>query len=492
MPHYPDHLVIGAVALLATLAVWSLTVNRLAKRKLRPSLVLLAGYVLLHLAYLVRPELAGAGPDLTVPTEADLAYAARPFERLALSAAIINLLVISLINPLRQDRVREGFPAIVQDAIVLGILAIVGTFVFKEQLLTTSAVGAVVVGFALQDTLGNAFAGLAIQSERPFRVGHWIKVGEFEGRVAEVTWRATKLRTKSGNFVIVPNNIIAKEAIVNYSEPAVPTRLEIEVGVSYSCPPPAVKAAMLEAMRQAPRVLQSPPPDVLLVDFADSSMTYRARFWIQDYEFDSQARDQVRVAIYYAFARRGVEITYPIQIEVQKDYVPPDPAAARRDRELAVEGIDLFAGLTPEQRASIAAGSATRIYGDGEAIVRQGEPGDSLYVVCSGRVAVVLEPDRREVAVLERGNYFGEMSLLTGEPRSATVVARGEAVVLEVQAEIFREIVIESPQAIEGLALAAMTRRAELDRARAFGPASAVVDAPGSLIARMRKFLKRA
>ena len=90
-----------------------------------------------------------------------------------------------------------------------------------------------VVGFALQDTLGNAFAGLAIQIEKPFRVGHWIRVGDFEGHVAEVTWRATKLRTKAGNFVIVPNNIIAKEAITNYSEPTVPTRLEVEVGVSY-------------------------------------------------------------------------------------------------------------------------------------------------------------------------------------------------------------------------------------------------------------------
>ena len=97
------------------------------------------------------------------------------------------------------------------------------TFVWHDTLLTTSAVSAVVIGFALQDTLGNAFAGLAIQSEKPFNVGHWIRVGDFEGRVAEVTWRATKLRTKSGNFVILPNNIVSKEAITNYSEPAAPT-----------------------------------------------------------------------------------------------------------------------------------------------------------------------------------------------------------------------------------------------------------------------------
>jgi small-conductance mechanosensitive channel len=241
----------GVAALAATLLVWSLTVNRLVRRKLKLSLFLLAAYILLQVVFAVRPDLAG--PDAA----ADLASPIRPFERLALTAAIINLLVVGLINPLRSDRVRDGFPSIVQDAIVIGLLLIVGTFVFKEQLLTTSAIGAVVVGFALQDTLGNAFAGLAIQSERPFAIGHWIKVGDFEGRVTEVTWRATKLRTKSGNFVIVPNNIIARDAIVNFSEPAVPTRLEIEVGVSYDAPPPAVKAAMMEAMAQAPSVLKS-------------------------------------------------------------------------------------------------------------------------------------------------------------------------------------------------------------------------------------------
>ena len=142
---------------------------------------------------------------------------------------------------------------------MIGMLLIVATFAFQEQLLTTSAVGAVVVGFALQDTLGNAFAGLAIQSERPFKVGHWIKVGDFEGRVAEITWRATKLRTKAGNFVIVPNNIVAKEAITNYSEPAAPTRLDLEVGVSYSSSPLQSSSAMVDAMAQVPHVLQTPP-----------------------------------------------------------------------------------------------------------------------------------------------------------------------------------------------------------------------------------------
>ena len=485
MPHYPAHLLMGVAALAATLLVWAATLNRLVRRKLKLSVFLLTAYVAIHLLFVARPELAGAG----LPG-GDLGSPIRPFERLALTAAVINLLVITLINPLRSDRVRERFPAIVQDAIVIGILLVVATFVFKEQLLTTSAVGAVVVGFALQDTLGNAFAGLAIQSERPFNVGHWIRVGEFEGRVAEITWRATKLRTKSGNFIIVPNNIIAKDAIVNYSEPAVPTRLEIEVGVSYDASPAAVKQALREATSQSRYVLREPEADVLLVGFDASAMTYRVRFWVADYEFDDRAMDDVRMAIHYALRRHQIEIPYPIQVEYSREWVPPDETALAAQRQRLLAGVDLFASLPEEQRAAMARGTVTRTYGDGEAIVRQGSPGDSMYVVCSGSVSVVLEPERREVATIGAGGYFGEMSLLTGEPRSATVLARGEVVVLELTADQFRRLGVESPWAVEQVGLAAATRRVELERARSVAASVGGAEAHGTFLARMKRFLR--
>jgi small-conductance mechanosensitive channel/CRP-like cAMP-binding protein len=485
MPHYPSHLLIGAVAFAAALIVWSVTLNRLVKRKLKLSLFLLGAYLALHVVFAMLPALGGAAAT-------DAASPIRPFERLALTAAVINLAVISLINPLRTDRVRDRFPAIVQDAMVIGMLLVVATFVFKEQLLTTSAVGAVVVGFALQDTLGNAFAGLAIQSERPFNVGHWIRVGEFEGRVAEITWRATRLRTKSGNFIIVPNNIVAKEAIVNYSEPAVPTRLELEVGVSYAASPAAVKEAIHEALAHSRYVLTSPAPDALLVGFDASAMNYRARFWVDDYEVDERARDAVRVAIYYAFARRNIEIPYPIQVEYPREWPTSDQGALQAERKRVIEGVDLFSTLSDQQRSEMARETVAKTYGDGEAIVRQGQVGESMYVVCSGSVAVVLEPERREVATIPEGGYFGEMSLLTGEPRTATVVARGEVVVLEVNAELFRRFGVHSPASIEQVGLSAIIRRVELDRARSATQDPAAAETRATFLARMKRFLRLA
>jgi small-conductance mechanosensitive channel len=487
MPHYPGHLALGAAALVATFLISSATVNRLIKRKLKVSYVLFGGYVLANIIVAVQAGVLGqASPAPGTPLDGQL----RSFEQLAFAAAAINLLVVSLINPLRVDRVPDGFPSILQDTVVIGVLVLVATFVFEDKLLTTSAVGAVVVGFALQDTLGNAFAGLAIQSEKPFRIANWIRVGDFEGRVTEVTWRATKLRTKSGNFVVVPNNIVSQQAIMNYSEPAVPTRLELDVGASYLSTPADVKAAAMEALDQVPRVLRTPAPDALLHAFDGSAIIYRIRFWVADYEFDDEARDEVRTAIFYAFARRGIEIPWPIQVGYARQWPEPDAAAKQSDRERIVAGIDLFAQLSDEQRRRIAASTTTRLFGNGEAIVREGEPGQSLFVVCSGQVAVVLEPDRREVAVIQQGGYFGEMSLLTGEPRTATVVARGDAEVLEVDAELFHAIGAADPQAVERIGLAAMARRLELDSIRDAAKNTVVADFPATFLSRMRKFLR--
>jgi small-conductance mechanosensitive channel/CRP-like cAMP-binding protein len=418
-------------------------------------------------------------------------------EQLLLSAAVINLFVVSLLNPIGEDRVPDAFPSILQDAMVIGLLVLVATFVFHDKLLTTSAVSAVVVGFALQDTLGNAFAGLAIQSEKPFNVGHWVRVADFEGRVTEVTWRATKMRTKAGNFVIVPNNVMAKEAITNFSEPALQTRLFVEVGATYLASPAQVKAAILEAIENVPGILETPPADVLLQAFDASAITYRARFWTDNFERDEAIKSGVRTAIYYAFERHGIEIPWPIQVEYSRTLPEPDPAARQTERQRLLEGIDVFRSMTADQRNAVAAGSIVRRYGNGEAIVRQGQSGESMYVVCSGAVSVALEDDparpgrqRHEIATIDAGGYFGEMSLLTGAPRTASVIAKGDTTLLEIGADLFRRLGAESPQTVEQIGVAAITRRTELEAAKAAASGSGVVEAPANFVSRMKKFLR--
>ena len=408
--------------------------------------------------------------------------------RLSLVLAIVNATVALLVNPWRDDRPSDRFPAIVQDFAVLVIFGVIGTVLMHEQLLTTSAVGAVVVGFALQDTLGNLFAGLAIQIEKPFRVGHWIRVGDRDGQVQEITWRATKLRTKDGEFLVVPNSVISKDPVLNYSEPTIENVVSVDVGSSYTTPPNDVKAAILDAIGNAPLALKAPQPKVLIRDFGASSIDYRAYFWVNDYGLEREARDEVRSSIWYEFRRRNIEIPFPIQVEYSREELPPytDADVARAVTHLAA--VDLLAPLDDSARRSLAA-EAPKLFAAGEAIVKQGAAGDSMFVVLTGQVRVALEPSGQEVATIPAGGFFGEMSMLTGEPRTATVRAIGDASVLEISAAEFRNLAVANPPLLDHVAGVVASRRTGLEEARASAATVAAPQAKQTFLARMRKFL---
>jgi small-conductance mechanosensitive channel/CRP-like cAMP-binding protein len=475
MPPSSSLMLAGVVALVITLALLVAVPSRFVRSRLRFSTWLLLAFVAFEIA------VTQAIGDVEI-----LAALAR----LLFVLALINLVIALVVNPWREHRPSDRFPAIVQDVTLIGLFTVVATVLMKEQLLTTSAVGAVVVGFALQDTLGNLFSGLAIQIEKPFRVGHWIAVGAHEGQVQEITWRATKLLTKSGQFLIVPNGVISKEAILNHSEPTVPTRLFVEVGTSYMTPPNEVRSAVAEALRQCPLVLSTPAPAVFLHDFGGSALLFRIWFWIEDYALELEARDQVRTSIWYAFRRKNIEIPWPIQIEYSREELPLRAEGDVRAAANRLGGIDLFSPLPDEARLTLSRSAQEHIFAAGEAIVRQGEAGDSMYVVLSGRARVTLEPSGQEVATIGSGGFFGEMSMLTGDPRTATVRAIDDVRALEIPAERFRAIALERPGLIEHISRVVSTRRTELDSARAMAATPVKVAVRDTLFARIQRFLR--
>ncbi|HEY3043609.1 MAG TPA: mechanosensitive ion channel domain-containing protein, partial [Vicinamibacterales bacterium] len=181
-------LIVGITLLLATLAVRGASVNRHIRRKLAISCVMFAGYIVT------------AALTLYAPLPPDVRRQIDFIAPLLLAFGVINVIVVLLINPWKADRIPDQFPNIVQDAIIIALFALAASLFLQERVLATTAVGAVILGLALQDTLGNLFAGLAIQIEKPFRVGHWVTIGGKDGLVSEITWRATKIRTKAGNF----------------------------------------------------------------------------------------------------------------------------------------------------------------------------------------------------------------------------------------------------------------------------------------------------
>jgi small-conductance mechanosensitive channel/CRP-like cAMP-binding protein len=437
--------------------------NRFMRRRLLFTLILAIAYLGVHLLRV------GLGEVPSLASLPDLAILGQTLEQLLASLAVVNLLVTLALNPWFRDGSMERAPSIVQDAIVIALFGSIVIYVFHEHgvVLAGSAIAAAAVGFALQDTLANLFAGIGIQIDRPFRVGQWITVGGHEGMVTSVTWRATTIRTKLGNLVILPNNLIAKEAITNYSGPFSPTRLIVDVGAEYHVPPNEVRDAIMAVLAQAKHVLETPEPEVLLYDFGSSAITYRTRFWIMDFNLDEAARDSVRRGIYYEFKRRGIEIPWPIQVQYTRAESPDDSPERRAIFARAIARVPVLAPLADEVHQALAAAAADHLYGDGELIVREGAAGTSMFVVQSGHVVVTVGPERKEVARIDAGGYFGEMSLLTGAPRSATVTASGDCRVLEIDADAFRTYVRHHPEVVEPLAAAAEARRRETDKTRA-------------------------
>jgi len=474
VPTHPIHHFFWAVGFLVTAAAAIAAVrSRTVKRRLLFSVVLFLTALAIHAAILAYPN-----------TREELDAA----EYFIIAFGAISGVVTLALNPWFRDRHGEGVPAIVQDTTTVVLVGIASLFVFKSSSFVFGITGsAVVLGFALQDTLGNAFAGLAIQIEKPFRVGHWIKAADDEGRVIEITWRATKIRTKSGDLVVLPNSMVAQQAIRNYSAPTAPTRLFVEVGVAYETTPNEARDAILTAVRRVSRVMSTPEPEVLLMEFAGSAITYRARFWIEEFDKDEVTRSDVRIAIYYELRRRGIEIPFPIQVQYDREEAATDTPELRESYRISIAAVHVLAPLSEEAHRALATASRERLFADGETIVSEGDAGQSMFVVRSGSVAITLGPERRLVAVTETGGYFGEMSLLTGDPRTATVTARGDCTVLEISAADFRAFVQGHPDVIDHLAAAAALRRKQLDDARS----TAVATTPSerqSLALRMRKF----
>jgi len=471
-------LTVGLLLFLITLALRSASVNRFVRSRLTISCALFAMYT-------AASALVAFGrlPDGV----ADQIRIANP---LLLAFGLSNALVVLAINPWRRDSIPEHFPNIVQDAIVIALFGLAAMLFLPEKIVATTAVGAVVVGFALQDTLGNLFAGLAIQIEKPFRVGHWVTIGGQDGMVSEITWRATKIRTKAGNFVVVPNNVLSRDTITNYSEPTRDTRVEVEIGAGYDTPPNEVKAVIREAVRGEPLIVAEHEPEILLADFAASAITYRVRVWTSDFGADERVRDRVRARIYYAFRRHHITIPYPIQVQIEgggASGAPSTDAAAAA----ALAGVDILAALTDEQREQLVEAARSVVYGAGEIIVRETDPGRSMFVLVRGEAAVTLSGTDGEVARLRDGAFFGEMSLLTGEPRSATVTAVTDCALVEIGTEAFRRVVMADRAILERISAAVATRRAELALHRETrAVAGGSPETTQTFLARVRQFLR--
>src|SRR5271165_5189764 len=300
-------------------------------------------------------------------------------------------------------------------------------------LLAGSGLIAIIIGLALQDTLGNIFAGFGLQAGKAYQVGDWLIVDGKHVEVVEINWRSTRFRNNDDVSVDIPNNQLAKATIVNLYYPSRRHAARVRVSVDHRVPPNEVKDAMYQAASAAPGVLREPAPKVFLIDFAESAVQYEIKFWLVDGRVFPDIIDGVRTNVWYELNRRGIRLAFSTQ---QIEIVRGVRFARTHEVDLSLlANQPLFSSLDQNQLNHLALGSRRIRFGQGEKIISQGDAGNSMFVLATGKAEVQVERDGRyqEVGSLVAGDCFGEISLLTGEPRSATVMAALDCEVLEIE-----------------------------------------------------------
>lgn len=380
----------------------------------------------------------------------------------------LNALIFGLIF-----RLRRGFEAPTLVRNIFSILAFTLLFflVFSHlypnvnlgALFTTSAIFGVILGLALQDTLGNFFAGISLQADRPFQVGDVIVVGaqRHTGVVEEITWRAIKIRTFQNHIVLVNNTTAAKEAIEVCPRGNLNARL-VFFNTLYTDSPAKAIHVVREAVREADNVSMKIPPIVRIRNLGENGLEYEVKYWLEDYAKYNDTDALVRQRIWYAFRRAGLNFAYPTRtllVERRGKPTPRDGAGGAIMERLSA--VDIFAPLSAEETAMLAQAAVSHVFAPGEVVIRAGDPGSSMFVLHNGRVSVqVSENGRpRTIATLSEGDFFGEMALFTGEPRTAHVVALEETEVLEIKHEAMKSLFDTNPDLVESLSHIISERR---------------------------------
>jgi small-conductance mechanosensitive channel/CRP-like cAMP-binding protein len=439
------------------------------------------------------------------------APAQRPLGLIALLLLLLSLgrsAFLLVFDCVLGRRVAEPLPRIIRD-IIQGLIYAAAALVTLRaagvepgSLLTTSALLTAVIGLSLQDTLGNVFAGLAIQMQRPFEVGDWIQFDadpENVGRVVEINWRATKVQTREQVEVIVPNGTLAKAPIKNFTKPTPAVRRSAFVQAPYEIAPGVVHDVIRSGLEQVEGVLPEPPPSIVTRSFGDHGIEYWVRYFIDDYAERDVIGGRVRDRIWYALSRAGIAIPFPIRTvhlhEAERSEEKNRQARFER-REKILRYVDFLAALPAESLRLLVDRSHVRRFAQGELIIRQGDPGEELYIIDRGEAVVSTRNGGEEIPVsrLAQGQFFGEMTLMTGEARTATVRAARACELLVVDKPALQAVLEQAPELAAVISSVVVQRQMQLQEKTS---ASMQPEAPAAaeeqkslLLERIRTFFK--
>jgi small-conductance mechanosensitive channel len=393
--------------------------------------------------------------------------------------AIIKTLEIFFVEKVLIAERNIDIPVFLRDLVRLFLLVAGIVILLKiifgiepSAFIVTSTVLSAVIGLAMQDILSNIVSGIALQFERPFKVGDWVTINEREGKVVEMSWRTTKLRTRDNDYIITPNTAVAKQEIYNFYNPTRLHAIRLDIGTSYQNAPNLVKKSIFEVLDSVDLVLKRPNPQIFLKQYDDFSINYQIRFWIDDYSDVPIIQDQVMTKLWYQFKRDGIQIPFPIRdvnIHSEEKRAQKEQESYQQllnDIVASIKDIDILEPFSQEELFELAKKARHQIYGRGEYLVKQGEEGCTFFIIKSGLVEVFIQADNTEKSIGTFGEdyYFGEMALLTGECRKATVIAREDTEAIIIDKENFGTLLKNNPEVAETLSEILQKRTQEIQK----------------------------
>jgi small-conductance mechanosensitive channel/CRP-like cAMP-binding protein len=453
----------GFAAIGAALVLVAALVNRFAPAKrprIRRALVLYVLFVLALGAAQVVAHLRA--PSMATWSEyADLVAAVlAAFTCIELTGLLVFDLLLPAVGLVLVTITSDIVVGLAYVVAVFGVLKAEG--VSASSVVTTSAVVSGVLALSLQTTLGNILGGVALQLDGTIHVGDWVQLADgSQGKVVTIRWRHTVVETRNWDTIIVPNaNLLAQNVVILGKRTGKPVqhRMWVYFNVDFRFAPSRVIDVVRAALTMAPieGVAGDPPPSVICYDFAkdgrDSFAYYAVRYWLTDLPNDDPTSSRIRTRVFTALQRAGIPLARPTQtLFLSREEPGSERERRHRDRGLAALGaVELFRTLTPEERASLALHLQQVPYTAGETVTRQGAVAHWLYILCSGRVEVrrhLSEGDvAKAVATIEAPGFFGEMGMLTGEPRRADVVALTDVECYRLDKTGFERILHDRPE----------------------------------------------
>jgi small-conductance mechanosensitive channel/CRP-like cAMP-binding protein len=344
---------------------------------------------------------------------------------------------------------------------IIGLTVIIG-FVFGQSVIgfwTTSGAIGVVLGFALRSLILDVFTGVAINVDNSYKIGDWVQIHsrnpvEYIGCIIEINWRTTRIKTTDNNTIVVPNSIIGQSVVTNFSVPGSLSRFELFFNLDFSISSERCKRILLAGAKQAigdPGILGDPGPKVKINQVKDSCIEYMVRFWIYPEKTSpSKARNIVIFNVQNQLLTAGIYLGNPKR-DIYYSPLPPRELdlKSQKDKVRILSSIQLFKDIKDESLQVLAEGLKVVSFGAGETVLDMTMTNNSMFVVIEGLLNVYVYDDNETADIhvnsLSAGQFFGEMSLFSGEPRSASVRASTDVVAFEITYENMRDLFHHDP-----------------------------------------------